>query len=530
MMAARREHLRRSIVLSSRTAALLLCVGAVVGASPPTVRLEFDDIVDNAVDGAVAAPAAVRHGALRRSAPAKGAVLRRVPRELRLTFTEPVERAVARLTLAHADGRLIALGNVIVPADSATQLVAEIQGGLTVGRYTVRWQVAGTDGHPVRGDFTFDVAPGADGAVAPGGSINTDSASRATGEPAPVGTAPVGAIAEATPHAAMIHHDTTSFPVSEGAFDVGGPAYVAIRWFTYLAVLGLIGAAVFRFAVLRRIARDGEAAADTLIPHAAEASASVGAVSSGLLLVAAALRLVAQTAAMHGLADGLQPAAMLPMITKTTWGVGWLLLVAAGVIGLVGFLGARRHESWGWRTALVAGGLATVALALSGHAVAVPGWQGVTVTADMLHVIGAGGWIGSLGVLLIAGVPAARRLEPTLRDAAVATLVRAFSPVALIAAALVSGTGLIAAWLHVGTVAALWSSEYGRLLLIKLAVVALVAITGAYNWRRVLPKLGEETGTVRVQRSARVEMAIAVVVLIITAILVATSPPAPVGS
>jgi putative copper export protein len=58
-------------------------------------------------------------------------------------------------------------------------------------------------------------------------------------------------------------------------------------------------------------------------------------------------------------------------------------------------------------------------------------------------------------------------------------------------------------------------------------VVALVALTGAYNWRRLLPSLGQETGTRRLQRSARVEVAIAIVVLIITAILVATSPPAP---
>lgn len=322
------------------------------------------------------------------------------------------------------------------------------------------------------------------------------------------------------------HHDPASFPASGGAFDVGAPAYVAIRWFTFLAVLGLVGAAAFRFAVLGRVASAGDGAGDALIPSAAESSATVGAISSGLLLLAAALRLVAQTVAMHG-ADGWQLSAMRPMVTGTTWGIGWLLLVAAGVLGLFGFLRARQHESSGWRFAAVAGGLAAVSLALSGHAVAVPRWQGLAVTADALHVLGAGGWLGSLGVLLISGVTAARRLDPGLRDPAVAALVCAFSPTALVAAALVSGTGLVAAWLHVGTPSALWSSQYGRLLLLKAAVVALVALTGAYNWRRVLPALGQETGTRRLQRSARVEVAIAVVVLIITAILVATSPPTP---
>lgn len=517
MLVVNAEQYRGSIRFIGRTAALLLLSGAMLGAGPSSS--------DRASDDSRAAPLAVRHGALRRSTPAKGTVLRRVPRELRLTFTEPVERAVARLTLAHANGQLVALGSITVPPDSSTQLIAEVQGAITAGRYTVNWQVSGTDGHPVRGDFTFDVAPGADGALAPGASINADSASRPDREPTGVDTASAGVMAGPTSHTNMAHHDTTSFPVSEDTFDVEGPAYVAIRWFTYLAVLGLIGAVAFRFAVLGRVARNGETAADIFMPSAKKASASAGVVASGLVLAAAALRLVAQTAAMHGSIDGVQPTAMLPMISETTWGIGWLLLVSSGVIGLVGFLGARRHEPWGWRTAAGASALAALALALSGHAVAVPRWQGVAVTADALHVLGAGGWLGSLGVLLIAGVTAARRLEPGLRDPAVAALVRAFSPTALVAAALVSGTGLIAAWLHVGTPSALWSSQYGRLLLLKVAVVALVALTGAYNWRRVLPMLGQETGIRRLQRSASVEVAIAVVVLIITAILVATSPP-----
>jgi methionine-rich copper-binding protein CopC len=44
------------------------------------------------------------HGALRRSVPASGARLDRAPRELRLTFTERVELAVARLELIGPEG------------------------------------------------------------------------------------------------------------------------------------------------------------------------------------------------------------------------------------------------------------------------------------------------------------------------------------------------------------------------------------------------------------------------------------------
>lgn len=36
-------------------------------------------------------------------------------------------------------------------------VTASIVGSLAPGRYTVRWQVTGDDGHPVRGTFTFEV-------------------------------------------------------------------------------------------------------------------------------------------------------------------------------------------------------------------------------------------------------------------------------------------------------------------------------------------------------------------------------------
>jgi putative copper export protein len=130
----------------------------------------------------------------------------------------------------------------------------------------------------------------------------------------------------------------------------------------------------------------------------------------------------------------------------------------------------------------------------------------------------------ALPALLLAGVPAARRLGTSERGQAVAALVNAFSPTALGFAALVVATGVLAAWLHLGSLAALWASGYGRTLLLKLAAVAVLVAAGAYNWRVMRPALGSDAATGRLRRSAGFELIVSLVVLAVTAVLVATMP------
>jgi putative copper export protein len=69
------------------------------------------------------------------------------------------------------------------------------------------------------------------------------------------------------------------------------------------------------------------------------------------------------------------------------------------------------------------------------------------------------------------------------------------------------------------------SRANGRRLLVKLGILSVVALTGAYNWRRVKPALGTAAATARIQRSARAELLVGVLVIIVTAVLVATPPP-----
>ena len=145
--------------------------------------------------------------------------------------------------------------------------------------------------------------------------------------------------------------------------------------------------------------------------------------------------------------------------------------------------------------------------------------------ADGLHVLGAGGWLGSLLAVLAVGIPVAMRLGREERGPAVAVLVQAFSPAALGFAALVTATGVLSAVFHLGSFADLWQSTYGRTLLLKIGVLSLVFGTGAYNWLRVKPALGDDEGPRRLRRSAGFEVTVGAAVLLVTAVLVATPPP-----
>jgi putative copper export protein len=245
-----------------------------------------------------------------------------------------------------------------------------------------------------------------------------------------------------------------------------------------------------------------------------------------VLLLAALARLWAQSASLFGTAGALDPGRLGHALTLQPWATGWWLQVGAALLALIGFALARGGRPGGWALAAGAGLLAAVTPALSGHAVALSGLAWLAVPADALHVLAAGGWIGSLFVLVFVGIPAALRLEPGRRGPAAAALVHGFSPTALAFAATLLTTGVISAWLHLGDVQALWTTSYGRTLLLKVGIFAAVGVVGAYNFLRVRPALGEQRAAARLRRSGTAELLLALAVIAVTAALVAVPPPA----
>jgi copper transport protein len=126
--------------------------------------------------------------------------------------------------------------------------------------------------------------------------------------------------------------------------------------------------------------------------------------------------------------------------------------------------------------------------------------------------------------LMVIGVPFALTLELADRWDLVASLVNAFSPVALASAGVVVVSGVFASWVHLEHLSTLWQTAYGNVLLVKLLFVAITFGIGGYNFRRVQPQLSNQLGTQRLRRSAATELATGFLILLVTGLLTGISP------
>ena len=102
-------------------------------------------------------------------------------------------------------------------------------------------------------------------------------------------------------------------------------------------------------------------------------------------------------------------------------------------------------------------------------------------------------WVGGLSPMSWRLFPPLRGLAEQERSLA-ANVFGRLSMVAGIAFAVIIGTGLYNAWMGLGSVAALWHSRYGRILLVKLALVAWMLALGSHNRYLKLPALRRWAG------------------------------------
>ena len=100
---------------------------------------------------------ALAHPKLMSAVPAANSHVTAVPATIRLTFQEKLEPALSRITMVHAGLHAVTLGSVTADAADEMTLVASLKTPMGAGAYTVTWQAAGADGHPMRGSYTFTV-------------------------------------------------------------------------------------------------------------------------------------------------------------------------------------------------------------------------------------------------------------------------------------------------------------------------------------------------------------------------------------
>jgi copper transport protein len=205
-------------------------------------------------------------------------------------------------------------------------------------------------------------------------------------------------------------------------------------------------------------------------------------------------------------------------------GIGWSTLVTG--LGVLAILLTGNLPFAGAPARVAVGGAAIIPLgfAVTGHtrtmSPAVVGY-----TADLAHLVAGAAWFG--GLLALAGLVRHRRAEGDDHGAVLAVAQFSGFAAASLAAVVVAGTAM--GWIEVGSIHALTSTTYGKVLLVKVAAVALVVAMAAWNRYRLLPSARQEEGQHTPTWSALVNLVRAeaigiVVVLGLTGALVNITP------
>ena len=409
--------------------------------------------------------------------------------------------------MSHLELRLgdsvVARGAMRAVADGDARVVEfALPHPLAPGGYVASWRAASADGHVVRGTLAFTV-------VAASPAVVTASAFAPQGD------------------AAVDTRQPASDPSSgdeETESDAASPLPVAVRWAEFVALLGMIGAVAFNLLVVRRVRGEGMA---RVADRAAYGAWHLALAAAALSLLTLLVRLWLQSAELNGPDQAFNAEMLNALLMGTVWGSGWILQAVGTLAFFVGLMVARapHGRSVGWTGAAAAALLLAAVPALSGHAAAEERMTVVAIVSDWLHVLGAGAWLGTLAVVMLAGLPAAAFAAEGTGTVGFARIVAAFSPVALAGSGTAAATGVVSALFHIGAVGELWSTRYGLMLLAKLALLALVAGIGFYNWRFVLPTLQTSESPARLRRTAGMELATGLIVVLVTAILVALPPP-----
>jgi copper transport protein len=444
---------------------------------------------------ALAVPApAFAHAHLVRSLPASGAHVASIS-VIRLWFSERTVARLTSVTLRDQNGVTFSLSTPQAAPNDQTQITVSVLAAIPAGHYTLDWHTVASDGHPSQGQFSFTVV--GQPQVSTPGAVQTTS---------PASSTPA----------------STTAPVTAMATDQDASASTAnslARAVSFAGILLVIGVVVFNLLVLARSANLGS----ELVWQMEARAATVG-LGAGILVMAGAFaRVFLESRMMSGM-PGMESMNMTTMFLHTLWGFGMQLQIMAAFLAVIAFSIAIPRVRFAWLIAsLAALGLA-FAPALAGHAAASARFPAAMILTDFLHVGGAASWLGNLACVMLIGIPIIIRAESEDRWQRVAALVNTFSPIALASATIVVLSGVIAAAVHLEKLSALWSTTYGRVLLLKVAVVLVTLAIGAYNFRRVQPQLVREEGVGQLRRSATMELTTATLVVLITGFLTGVSP------
>ncbi len=419
------------------------------------------------------------------------------PERVVLRFSESVQIPLGSIRVfASPSGKQVETGSA-GRVDGDSSAVGVKLPKLDKGGYIVTWRVTSADAHPIHGAFTFAV----------------------------------GSAKEGTADAALVEKLLSS----GGGDTTVGAIYAVIRFVAFTALVLLVGGLAF-------VGLLWPAGAALARPR----RMLWGALAAALVTTAIGIPIQAVYAAglpLSKVASSTVRSGMLDDRFGQVWAARLILLgLMALVLVALGRRAGSAPESGETATALptpllAAGGLLSVGLlvtpGLAGHA-ATEDLVPLAMAADVLHLVSVSLWLGGLALLTAAVLP--RRVPGEL-----AVVVPKFSRMAFAAVITILVTGSFQGWRQVRSTAALTETTYGRLLIIKVVLFALMVglaglsrrlVQARYRMPAARLSFGPGAATADpddetvagLRRTVGAETVIAVIVLAVTSLLVNAQP------
>ena len=452
------------------------------------------------------------HTEFESSDPANGSTIDEPVEVVTVSFTNPTDVAEDAFVAFDSSGVMRAPNSVETVDDKVFQL--RFDPPLAGGRAAIRWKVRSADSHSIEGNFTFTVT-------------------------APAVAAPTNSVADASTNAPTPVAATTSLDeFLETATPTPGQSLTrAGRTIEFLGVTIGIGALAFVAATLR--ARRSEVTWSLTAVRALGGVVAVGAAieyfgvsrlfdeslfgattsSSG---IAALMRLLGGSALALGLVATLVPVQRRPARSLSAAViepdlVGQRTAAADDAAGSVRW--KPDQQSWPAFTGIA---LIVMSFWFDGHTVS-KGFRPLHAVVNSVHLLAGSIWVG--GIVMMATVVWSRSRAG--RPTGAAELALRFSRLATVSLVAVGTAGLVMTVMVMDSLSELTGTEWGQILLLKVAAVGLAGVGGAYNHFRLIPALDADPDDPalldRVRSTITAEAILLVFVVIVTAALVAAA-------
>jgi copper transport protein len=378
-----------------------------------------------------AAPAGA-HASLLSTDPSNGGVYTTPPKAITLRFSEGVEVALGGIRVYTSDRERVVTGKPEHPNGQQSVVTTSLP-KLDNGTFVVTWRVTSADSHPIEGAYTFQVGTKA--------TLSDKNAKNAA----------------------------ASLLATTGGSRTVGVVYGIDRAVLYAGLALLLGGAVFLAVVWQR-GRDDRRAKWLVWSGwiAVTVTTVLGIALEGLYAAGLPLDDIFDTGVFRDVLDTRYGRVALVRL-------GLLVLALPLLRLLVHRRPAAEHPLrwWWYGSALVVGAGIAVTPGIAGHASS--GIQtGLAIPADLVHVAGMACWLGGLVTVCVAGLP--RRDVDELRE-----VLPRYSALALGAIVALVVSGAYQAWRQVGSIDELKSTDYGRLLIAKLVVFAALIVAAAFS-------------------------------------------------